>query len=124
MSDDKIPKFKGKRIEELKALSFEEFVALLPSRLRRKVARGFTAQEQILLKKIENNEKNIKTHCRDMIVFPNMVGLKIGIHNGKEFVQIQIIEEMLGMRYGQLAPTRRIGVSHAGMGAKKTEVRK
>lgn len=124
MSDDKIPKFKGKTIEELKALSFEEFTSLLPSELRRKIKRGFTAQEEVFLKKVRNNEKNIKTHCRDMIVLPEMVGLKIGIHNGKEFVQIHLIEEMVSMRLGQLAPTRRIGVKHAGSGAKKTDVRK
>ncbi len=123
MSDDKIFKFRGKTIEELKALSMDDLAVLLPSDLRRKMKRGFTEQENKLLKKIRANEKNIKTHARDMFVLPEMVGLKIGIYNGKEFVQVVLTEELVGVRLGELAPTRKIA-KHSGAGAKKTEVRK
>lgn len=124
MAEDRIFKYRGKLLEDLQALSVEEFSKLLPSAERRKIKRGFTLQEEKLLEKIKTGEKNIKTHCRDMIVLPSMVGLKIGIYNGKEFVQITLVDDMIGCRFGELAPTRVIGVKHSGGGAKKAEVRK
>ena len=124
MAQDKIFKFHGKTIEELKSLSLEEFSKLIDSTPRRKIKRGFTEQENKLLKKLRNKEKNIKTHCRDMIILPEMVGERIGIYNGKEFISVQIADEMLGLRLGEMAPTRKIGIQHSGGGAKKTEVRK
>lgn len=108
MEDDKKFKFRGKTIEELQQMSIDEFVSLLPSRERRKFNRGLKEQEQKLLEKINNQEKNIRTHCRDFVVLPNMVGMKISVYNGKQFVPVNIIEEMIGMRLGELAPTRAI----------------
>ncbi len=123
MSSDKVFRYRGKTLEELKAMSLEEFAELLPARERRKIKRGFTEQEQKLLKKIRNNEKNIKTHCRDMIILPEMVGVKIGVYNGKEFVEVIIVEEMIGHRLGEFSLTRKL-VKHSGVGAKRTVVRK
>lgn len=116
-------KYKGKTLEELKLMSFEDLSVLFPSSFRRKINRGFTEAEEKLLKKIKNNQKNIKTHARDMIVLPLMVGFKIGVHNGREFVDLKILEEMLGHRLGEFAMTRKIAV-HTSMGAKKTTIRK
>ena len=67
--------YKGKTPEELSEMSLSQFAEIVPSRLRRKIKRGFTEQEKILLKKIEKNEKNIETHCRDMIILPTMLRL-------------------------------------------------
>ncbi len=122
--DDKIFKFRGKTMDEIKAMPFEEFTEMLTSRLKRKIKRGFTEQEQIFLTKLRNKEKNIKTHCRDLFVLPEMVGEKFSIYNGKQFVLVVIVDEMLGLRFGELVPTRKIGVVHSGGGAKKTVVRK
>ena len=121
--DDQIFKYKGKTLDELKALSMEELSILLPSSQRRKIKRGFTEQEQKLLDKIKKGEKNIKTHCRDMIILPEMIGLKIGIYNGREFISVNLVADLIGLRLGELAGTRKI-VSHSGAGAKKTVVRK
>lgn len=123
MAEDKIFTFKGKTLEELQAMSIEDFGKLLPSRERRKMARGFAEAEKIFLSNLESGSKKLKTHARDMIVLPNMVDKKIGIHNGKEFVEVKIAPEMLGMRFGELAPSRRIAV-HTTMGSKKLVVRK
>lgn len=123
MEEEKIFKYKGKTLEELQALSVEELALIFPSDVRRKLTRGFTIQEQIFLKNIQAGVKNLKTHCRDMIVLPKMVGLKIGIYTGKEFIVVQIVDAMIGMRFGELAPTRKIA-THTGGGAKKTTVRK
>ncbi|MFW6286045.1 MAG: ribosomal protein S19 family protein [Nanoarchaeota archaeon] len=123
MSEEKIFKFKGKTLDELKSLSLEDFSLLVPSRTRRKLLRGFSEQEKKLLAKIDAGEKNIKTHCRDMVVLPSMVDVKIGVYTGKEFLSIKIAPETLGMRFGELAMTRKIA-KHTTMGSKKTVVRK
>jgi len=123
MAEEKNFKFRGKTLEELKVMSIKDFALLLPSNIRRKVTRGFTEQEEIFLKKIRSGDKNVKTHLRDIFVLPEMVGLKISIYNGKEFIQINIVEDMLGMRFGELVPTRKIA-QHTGGGAKKSSIRK
>ncbi len=113
--------YRGKTLEELQKMSIEEFMKLLPSRERRKIKRGFSEQEKKLLKKIEKGKKNIKTHCRDMIILPNMVGLTLGIHNGKEFVKMDVMPEMIGHRFGELSMTRKRVLHHApGIGATKS----
>lgn len=124
MAEEKIIMYRGKTLEELKAMSMEKFSELLGSDQRRKLRRGLTEQENKLLKKIRENQKNIKTHCRDMIVLPEMVGVKLSIYTGKEYVTVELGEEMIGLRLGELAPSRKIGVTHSGGGAKRTEVRK
>jgi small subunit ribosomal protein S19 len=106
-------------------LSREEFIELLPSRLRRKFRRGLTEQEKKLLAKLQKfkdqkGKKFIKTHCRDMVILPEMIGHKIGVHNGKEFVPVEIKQEMVGHRLGEFALTRK-EVKHgaAGIGASR-----
>lgn len=118
----------GLSLEELQRLSLDEFSKLLPSRNRRVVARGFTTRQKKLLEKIrrmkEKGEvKPIRTHLRDMVVLPEMVGLKFAVHNGKEFVSFDISPEMVGHRLGEFALTRR-KVSHGapGIGATRSSL--
>ncbi len=123
----KIPKrkgeftFRGKSVEDLKKLSHDEFALLVPSRQRRTIQRGFSEDHKKLLHKVKTKDQNIRTHLRDMIVLPEMVGLKIAIHSGKEFVPIDIIPEMMGHYFGEFVLTRK-KVSHgaAGIGATKS----
>ena len=65
-------------------------------------------------------KKKIKTHFRDLIVVPKLVGMTIEVYNGRAFQDVPIIIEMLGHRLGEFAPTRGI-VKHsaAGIGATK-----
>ena len=113
--------FRGKKMDELKKLSIKEFAELIPSKERRKIKRGLTDQEKILLKKVERNDRNIETHCREMIILPMMVGKEIKIHRGNEFVPIMIAEDMVGHRLGEFAPSRKT-VSHSspGIGATRS----
>ena len=113
--------WQGKKKEELKDLDLKEFMTYIPSRQRRSLKRGFSDQQKKLIKKIENGEKNIKTHCRNMVIIPIMLEQTIRIHNGKDFVPIMITEEMLGHYLGEFALTRR-SVSHssAGVGATRS----
>ena len=114
--------FKGKTIEELKTLDVREFAKFLRSRQRRTVLRNFQKVEQFINRskvKIEKG-KMIKTHQRDLVVMPQMIGWKIGVYNGQKFVPVEITGEMLGHKFGELAPTRaRIKHGKLGVGATK-----
>lgn len=110
----KIFKFKNKTIEELKELSIAEFVEMLPSRQRRSYNRGFSDDKKKLIKKLEK-KNNVKTHLRDMIVLPIMVGKTLQIHNGKSFESIVIQNEMIGHFLGEFALTRK-KANHTSVG--------
>ncbi|QQG39226.1 MAG: 30S ribosomal protein S19 [Candidatus Woesearchaeota archaeon] len=120
--------YRGKKLEELSNLPFKELLQLLPSRERRSLTRGLTEKQKKFMKKIEEAvkgvyKKRIKTHCREMIVLPSMVNLRIGVHNGKEFVDILIQPEMIGHRLGEFSLTRkRVQHSAPGVGATKSSV--
>ena len=119
--------FRGHDIEDLKAMSYDEFYDLLLSRQRRSLRRGLTSAKKKLLERVKkaNSGENVKlrTHSRDMIVTPQMVDLTIEIHNGKEFIRVIIQPEMIGHYLGEFSPTRR-RVNHGtpGMGATKSSL--
>ncbi len=119
----KIFKYRGYTLEELRAMEEEDLdklANLLPAPARRKIKRGFTKEDRILLKKLKQKpDKIIRTHDRDMIILPSMVNRKIAIHNGKEFVYVDIKPEMIGHRLGEYAPTRK-EVKHSGPGVGAT----
>ncbi len=115
--------YRGKTIEELKEMDLREFSKLLKANERRTIFRQSDEIQKFVLrcnKKINEN-KRIKTHSRYLIIVPQMVGLTIGIHNGKEFVPIEIVGEMLGHRLGELAITRnKVKHGAAGIGATRS----
>ena len=112
---------KGKTAEELKKMSLNELAQLLPARQRRTIKRGFTDQQKILLKKLRDNNKNLETHCRDMIILPEMIGATIKIHQGREFMSLVIEPDMVGHYLGEFALTRkRVTHSAPGIGATRS----
>lgn len=120
--------FMGNSLEQMEKMSMDKLIELLPSRQRRSLKRGLPLRQKKLLKNIreskkemESGKKNVvKTHCRDMIVLPEMVGVTIGVYNGKEFVQVEITPEMVGHYLGEFAPSRR-RVSHGSPGVGSTK---
>ncbi|MEM3402869.1 MAG: 30S ribosomal protein S19 [Candidatus Hadarchaeales archaeon] len=124
--------YRGYTIEELQKLSIEEFAKLLPSKQRRSLTRMFikntSPRHKKLLEKIrkakeEGREKPIRTHLRDMIILPEMVGMKFGVHNGKEFVVVEIVPEMIGHRLGEFSQTRKRVIHGApGIGATRSSL--
>lgn len=113
--------FRGKTIEEIKKLSHNELAQLLTARQRRTLLRGFTEQQKILLKKLRAGEKNIETHCRDMIILPDMIGSTIKIHQGKEFVPVVVEPDMIGHCLGEFVLTRKkVAHSAPGIGATRS----
>jgi small subunit ribosomal protein S19 len=115
--------FRGKNVEELLKIDIREFSKLTKSRARRAIMRNYDVIEQFVKKCNEKSEKNrpIKTHARELVIVPAMIGKTIGVHNGKEFVRVDINEEMLGHRLGEFAMTRKT-TKHgaAGVGATKS----
>lgn len=114
--------YRGKTMEELKKLDVREFAKYLTSRQRRFALRQFQRIEDFINRakiKIAKN-KPIRTHLRDIIITPGMVGMKIYVYNGQKFMPIEIIGEMLGHKFGEFSPTRaRIKHGKAGVGATK-----
>ncbi len=117
----KIFTYRGYTLEELKKIEnegLEKLADILPSGQRRKIKRGLTEEERTFLKKFKKNKekgKITKTHVRDMIVLPSMVGEKIAVYRGKEFVYVDIKPEMIGHYLGEFALTRK-AVKHSGPG--------
>jgi small subunit ribosomal protein S19 len=112
--------YRGYTLEELLALSREEVVALLPSRARRNMRRGLNEENEKLLKLIKDEPTKVhRTHRRDMIVLPEMIGKKLAIYSGKEFKEVEIQPEMIGHYLGEFVQTRRFD-KHAGPGVGAT----
>ena len=112
-------------------MSMDDFIHLLPSRQRRSLRRGLTKDQRILLESIrrvkealqEGEKTVVKTHARDMIILPEMVGVTVLIHNGKEFSPVEIAPEMIGHYLGEFAVTNK-PVKHGspGIGASRSSM--
>ena len=123
--------YRGHNLSSLISMSMDEFINLLPSRQRRSLQRGLTPEQRILLEKLreakeaqkQGEEVKLKTHVRDLIILPEMVGIKIQIHNGKEFVNVEIKPEMIGHYLGEFAITNK-PVRHGtpGIGASRSSM--
>lgn len=58
----------------------------------------------------------VKTWSRASSITPAMVGFTFGVHNGKDFIQVRVVENMVGHKLGEFSPTRKF-VRHAGKSA-------
>ena len=118
--------YRGKKLEELKSMSIEVFMALLPSRQRRCMKRMLAAKEEdprlkLYKRLMKTSGKKTKTHLREFVIFPAMVGLTMGVHTGKEFKDVIITEKMLGHLLGEFAGTRAFSQHSApGIGASRS----
>ncbi|RLE57719.1 MAG: 30S ribosomal protein S19 [Thermoprotei archaeon] len=120
-------RYRGYTLEELLKMPMDEFIKLLPARQRRSLKRGLKEEHRKLLEKIrkarqlmaQGKKVVIKTHCRDMIILPEMVGLTIHVFNGKEYVPVFITPWHIGHYLGEFAPTCK-KVEHGSPGLKAT----
>lgn len=127
----KIFKYRGHTLERLQSLSMDEFILLLPSRHRRSLQRGLKTDQRILLENVRTAKAAIdkgqsviiKSHARDMIILPEMAGVTILIHNGKEFIPVEIKPQMIGHYLGEYAITNK-PVKHGqpGIGASRSSM--
>jgi small subunit ribosomal protein S19 len=115
----KVFSFRGKNLEELKQMRIEEFARLITARERRTLKKGLSENQKKLLENIRKNpEKFHKTHMREMIILPEMIGIKFGVFNGKEWVNVMVLPEMVGHRLGEFSiSVKRVKHSAPGIGA-------
>ena len=110
--------YRGFKIDELQAMGISELLPLMPARARRKIVRGFSRGEETLLAKIREGDEKVRTHLRDMLVTPEMVGKSIEIYTGKEFLKVEFQPESVFHYLGEFALTRkRVAHGSAGIGA-------
>ena len=113
--------YRGYTMAKLKKMKLDELVTHLCSKQRRKIKRTLRPEEEKLLETVSSGKEDIRTHLRDAIVLPSMIGKKIGIHNGKSFEYVEIKPEMIGHYLGEFALTRKkIAHGAAGVGATKS----
>ncbi len=119
MSDEEFT-FRGKEMDEIQNMNLNQFADLCNAEARRKIKRGLRHIEKELLEDVRESN-HARTHARSMVVTPEMVGATIEVYNGKDFVPVEIEEEMLGHRLGEFAKTRReVEHSAPGLGATRS----
>jgi small subunit ribosomal protein S19 len=121
-------RYRGYTVEQLNGMSTEAILQLLPSRARRSLNRGISDDKRKLLEDVRSQkegqlEGQIKTHARDMIVLPVMVGATIGVYTGKEFLSIEVKPEMIGHYLGEYAITnKKVVHGTPGIGASRSSL--
>jgi len=97
--------YRGVDLEQLLELKSDALVALLHARARRRFNRGLGQKPLALIKKLRKAKKDssqgerpeaVRTHLRNMIVVPEMIGSVVGVYNGKTFNQVEVRPEMVG----------------------------
>lgn len=114
--------YRGLTLDQLLEMPLEQVLRVLPARARRRYRRGLSDEEQVFVEKLreaEEDEDVVRTHLRDLPILPEFVGKKVAIHNGKEFVQVELKPEMIGHYLGEFAMTRKT-VTHSGPGVGAT----
>ncbi|HPW73773.1 MAG: 30S ribosomal protein S19 [Methanothrix sp.] len=112
--------YRGRKMADLSKLSIEELAGLFPARQRRSIKRGIAKENKKLLARLKNKD-SVRTHIRNMIILPDMVGKRIEIYNGKSFERVEVIPEMVGHFFGEFSMTRgRVQHGAAGVGATRS----
>ncbi|MFW9966987.1 MAG: 30S ribosomal protein S19 [Candidatus Thorarchaeota archaeon] len=129
MSQKGEPMYRGHKLTDLVQMNMDTLIELLPSRRRRTLKRGLPPRQKKLLVKLRAARKQakkgkeviVKTHCRDMVILPEMVDLTIGVHNGKDFVRVKVIPQMIGHCLGEFSsPMKQVRHGNPGIGATKS----
>ncbi|WP_457554839.1 30S ribosomal protein S19 [Candidatus Pyrohabitans sp.] len=120
-------RYRGYTLDELRQMSMDELISLLPARQRRSLKRGLTPLQKKLMEKVKKalsgERVKLRTHARDMIILPSMVGLTFEVHNGKDWHRVEIKPEMIGHYLGEFSLTRkRVQHGSPGMGATRSSM--
>ena len=124
----KIFNYRGKKIEELNSIPIDQLLDLFTARQRRSLKRGINDEKRKLSNEIkEGNDcktKNqIRTHKRDLIILPYMVGATVNVFSGKEFIPVTIVQEMIGHYLGEYVITnKRVSHGAPGVGASRSSL--
>jgi small subunit ribosomal protein S15e len=106
--------YRGVDLDQLLDMPIEQLMELLHCRARRRFTRGMKRKPMALIKRLRKAKKEapamekpecVKTHLRDMIIVPEMIGSIVGVYNGKTFNQVEIKPEMIGHYLGEFSIT-------------------
>ena len=119
-------------MSQLQSSSIETILPILNSRQRRsldkRVDKYMNDEKRKLREEIKMAREGklrgvLKTHVRDMIILPDMIGLSINVHNGKEFSPVSIRPEMIGHYLGEYAITnKRVQHGAHGVGSSRSSL--
>ena len=103
--------FRGLELEKILDLNQEELLEVVHARARRRMLRGMKKKRHVgLLNKLKKAKKAagaldkpapVKTHLRNMVIVPDMIGSQVAIYNGKVFNLVLITADMLGSYLGE-----------------------
>ena len=120
--------YRGIELSELLDMKLHNVVKLFRSRQRRRYSRGVQKKYDTLLKKVKKSKadcvqgerpKGIKTHLRNAIIVPDMVGSVIEVYRGNDFVPVEVKCDMIGHYLGEFAMTYK-PVAHGKLGVGAT----
>ncbi len=120
--------YHGINLQELEKMSMEKLFQLFPARARRSLTRGINEGkrkliEEIKLAKAGNLKNPIRTHIRDLIILPYMVGVQVNVFSGKEFVPVTISTQMINHYLGEFVITnKRVSHGAPGVGASRSSL--
>jgi small subunit ribosomal protein S19 len=120
--------YHGVPLSELENIQLDKLFQMFPARQRRSLTRGITDAKRKLIEEIKATKagkaKNpIRTHLRDLIILPYMVGVTINVYSGKEFIPITITVEMVGRYLGEYVITnKRVQHGAPGVGASRSSL--
>ncbi len=115
-------------LSELEQLPLEKLFEMFPARQRRSLTRGITDGKRKLIEEIKaakagKNKNPIRTHLRDLIVLPYMVGVTVNVFSGKEFQPVNIVPEMISRYLGEYVITnKRVTHGAPGVGASRSSL--
>jgi small subunit ribosomal protein S19 len=117
-------RYRGKTIEQLQEMPLEQVLDLMPSRQRRSLNRELSHEKKKLIERVRSSKGGrIRTHARDMVILPFMVGLSIDVYSGKEFTTVEIKPEMVGHYLGEYAsPIKKVVHGTPGIGASRSSL--
>ena len=117
--------YHGLSKEELDNIPNEKLFKLFTSRARRSFTRGINDDKRKLMEEMKdkNNKNPIKTHLRDVIILPYMIGKTVHVFSGKEFVPVIIAVQMVGHYLGEYVITnKRVNHGAPGVGASRSSL--
>ena len=120
--------YNGLSEKELNGLSLEKLLAVFPARARRSLTRGINDDKRKLIKaikttKTDKTSTSIKTHLRDLIILPFMVGVTVNVFSGKEFMPVNITTQMIGHYLGEYVITnKRVNHGAPGVGSSRSSL--
>ena len=118
--------YRGRTEEELRTASMDEFIRMLPSRMRRSLSRGISERQRILIEKMRNwtpDKKPVKTHARDLIILPEMIGKTVHVFNGQAFIEVRLDIKKVGHYLGEYAVTNKpVRHGRPGIGASRSSM--